>query len=115
MKTIRNVRRILSDRSGETIIEVMVAFILLSIMLIVFSQGLASATNAEVTATNSRTNADTSFIALRKKLVSESPTSDDGSIAVTEKELIDVGTGRIKSYSYTVNGNTYIVYMPVTD
>lgn len=115
MKMIRKMKRILTDRSGETLVEVLVAFILLSIMLLVFSQGLASATRAEVNATNSRNNADESLILLKKKLASGSPTSNDGTVTVTEKDFISVGSGKVRPYSYTINGNTYIVYMPTTD
>ncbi|MCR5384035.1 MAG: hypothetical protein K6E72_05335 [Saccharofermentans sp.] len=115
MKMIRKMKDILKERSGETIVEVMVAFILLSIMMVIFSQSLASATTAEVNASKSRNNADTSLIDLKKKLASDSPTSDEGNIKVSEKNRVDVGTGSIKTYAYTVNGNTYIVYMPVTD
>lgn len=65
----------LIDNSGETIVEVTVAFTLLSIMLVIFSQGIAYATSAEVNASKSRNRADAAMIELQRTIAQ--PTSSD--------------------------------------
>lgn len=112
MRTIDKTKYILKDNSGETIIEVVVAFTLLSIMMVIFAQGLASASRAEITASNNRYNADHSFLELKKKITSASPTTSGEGITVTENSRMDVGSGKLVSYTYTVNGTKYVVYMP---
>lgn len=118
MKRLNKLNSVLKDTSGETMVEVIVAFTLLTIMLVVFSQGLASATTSEVNAKNTRDNADQTMIKLQKHLASDNPTSDDttNGIDVTEDPTkIDVGDdGKITKYSYEVDGNVYIVFMPAT-
>lgn len=105
MKRINKTVSILKDTSGESIIEVLVAFILLSIMLVIFSQGLASASNSEVSAKQNRENADQSMIDLQRKLASSTPKE-----GAEERNIITVGSDTVKSYKYEVNGNTYIVF-----
>ena len=116
MKRLNKLNTVLKDTSGETMVEVIVAFTLLTIMLVVFSQGLASATTSEVNAKNTRDNADQTMIKLQKHLASDNPTSDDttNGIDVTEDPTkISVGDdGKITKYSYEVDGNVYIVFMP---
>ena len=104
------IKSILADTSGETIVEVLVAFMLLSIILLMFAQGITSASKAEITATRNRNNADQAMIDLKNKLASGSPDTSDGSI--TKDSSISVGDGNITPYIYTVNGNKYVVYMP---
>ena len=114
MKLIKKTTGLFRDTSGETMVEVLVAFTLLSIMLIVFSQGLASATSSEANAKKNRDNADSTMIELQKKLVSDTPTVSSGNITVEQKATYTIGTGSIKSYKYTVDGNTYVVFVPGT-
>lgn len=114
MKLIKKTTGLLRDTSGETMVEVLVAFTLLSIMLLVFSQGLASATSSEVSAKKNRDNADNTMIELQKKLVSDTPTAGDGNITVDQKATFTVGTGTVKTYEYEVDGNTYVVFVPGT-
>ena len=107
MNIIRKTASILRNTSGETIIEVLVAFTLLAIMLVVFSQGLASASLSEANAKQTRDSADQSMIDLQSKLASPNP--KDGA---EERGTIAVGTDTVKSYRYVVNGNSYIVFYP---
>ncbi len=115
MRSVKQTKRILKDNSGETIVEVVVAFTLLSIMMLIFAQGLASASRSEMTATNNRNNADQSLIDLKQKIASDSPTSNSGNITVTNKGEIEIGSGDVIRYVYNVNGNNYVVYMPAED
>ena len=107
MKILKKTASILKNTSGESIIEVLVAFTLLSIMMVVFSQGLASASVSEVNAKKTRDSADQSMIDLQRKLAS--PTPKEGA---EERNAISVGSDTIKSYRYEFNGNTYIVFYP---
>ncbi len=118
MKLINKIRTLICDSSGESIVEVMVAFTLLSIMMLLFSQGLASATNSEMNAKQNRDSADNTMITLQKKLISDDSTINTGAIDGVDvtvsgpSELNNNAGISINSYTYTVNGNTYIVYMP---
>jgi hypothetical protein len=48
MKRLSKKICIIKDNSGESMVEVVVAFTLLSIMLVLFSQGISWATRSEV-------------------------------------------------------------------
>ena len=99
------------DNSGETIVEVTVAFTLLAIMLVVFSQGIAFATRAEVNASRSRDLADAAMIELQHKIaVSSGAENPQGvlSIAVDDNNY----DAYIRIYNIEVDGETinYAVY-----
>ena len=100
-RIINRIQEILKDNSGETIVEAVVAFALLSVMLVVFAQGLASATTAETIASDNRKKADDTMIALQEKLATENVVREDGSPATPVS---------IRRYVYKVNGTNYIVY-----
>ena len=106
MKLISKTGRILKSNSGETIVEVTVAFTVLSIMLIVFSQGIAWATRTELQANESRDSADSAMIALQGVLASEETPGDKAS----SKD--NCGVAGIDRCVYIVNGQTYVVYQP---
>ena len=101
---------ILKDRSGETIAEVVVAFALLSIMLVVFAQGIAWATNTQIQASDNRKQADDSMISLQNKLATEKVDKGSG---VPIKETKTDGTPRnlpIRRYTYKIDDDFYVVY-----
>ena len=107
MRRLRKTTSIFMDKSGESIVEVLVAFILLSIMLVAFSQGITSASISEINARQTRNSADKSMILLQKQLASPNP--KEGAI---EKTTISAGSDSVKSYEYVIDGNTYIVFYP---
>ena len=97
---------ILTDNKGESMAEVLVAFTLLSIMLVIFFQGIAWATKTEVNASNSRGRADQAMIDLQGKRSNESG---------VPAGQVDGLQGRIsrKIYSVDVYGGqsyTYVLY-----
>lgn len=114
MRIIKKSLCILKNNSGESIVEVLVAFTLLSVMMLVFAQGLSFAANSEARAVNSRKDADQSMITLQKKLSSASSTTSDENVNITSLNSFQVGDGEIVPYTYTVNGNSYTVFIPVT-
>ena len=115
MKKLRKIGMILKNTSGETMVEVIVAFTLLSIMMVVFSQGLASATTSEVNAKKNRDSADNSMIKLQQKLASEEPyTAEGDSIDIETGTNLSAGSGYVTPYTYTIDGNTYVVFSPAT-
>ena len=108
----RNLVDILKDNSGETIVEVLVAFVLLTIMLVVYAQGIAWATNSEMNAEKSRTGADKAM-----KQVQDDISNGDAH-ELTEKYQVPVYLDtRIvhKTYTVTVDGKsyTYVYYEPI--
>ena len=66
MRLTDKTKAILKDNSGETLVEVTVAFTLLSIMLLIFAQGLAYASRFEAIAADKRNGADKAMINLQE-------------------------------------------------
>lgn len=105
MRQIRiKTKRILRDNSGETIVEAVVAFALLSIMLVLFAQGLAWATNTELKASDNRKSADDSMYHLQKHLATTPKEQGNEKIKNGDVSI------PIRRYVYEIDGNDYIVY-----
>lgn len=120
MKIINKTKDILRDNSGETLVEVLVAFTLLSIMLLIFAQGISFATSSERRASESRKAADDAMILLQKKRAGLTIQSSDGSVVPgSNLSNLDVSTDgetdkplvRRNGYTVTVDGNTYQYYV----
>ncbi len=108
MKKLRKVTSILKDNSGESIVEVLVAFTVLSIMLLIFAEGLQMATRNSVNADKSRDGADAAMATVQSRIAAGEPLGVEGQ----EIELSNSGdevTG-IVPYTYTVDGYTYVIY-----
>jgi len=105
MRLINKTKKILRDNSGETMVEVIVAFTLLTVLLVTYAQGITSAANAEAAATKNRTSADEAMLALQEQLAAGTGGSGGGDFAV--------GDGTIRCYTYSAGGYTYVVYKPV--
>ena len=97
------------DNSGETIVEVTVAFTLLAIMLVVFSQGIAFATRAEVNASRSRDLADAAMIELQHKIAVSSGADNSQVVSIGVDDNYDA---YIRIYDIEVDGEKiyYAVY-----
>lgn len=92
---------------GETIVEVMVAFIILLIVLALFGDSIIATGNAEKYANERRTEADNAMKQLQAKL------SGDGSSEVSSvsTKSINVQSGNIVATSYvTPDGLVYWVF-----
>lgn len=59
---------ILRNNSGETMVEVLVAFTLLSIMLVMFAEGITWASKSEINALKSRQAADQAMMDVQSRL-----------------------------------------------
>ena len=115
MRLIRKTYRILGDNSGKTMVEVIVAFALLSIMLLAFSEGIAWATRTEINASKSRSSADIAMRVFQEYIATGSVDSsnydcvvelDDDDVTVTE---VDGGWLK-KKYTVKVDGKPYVYY-----
>lgn len=102
MRCISKTGRILRDNSGETIVEVLVAFTLLSIVMLIFSQGIAFATNTEFRANKNRENADAALKNVQFRLAA-------GETDEHYTQIIGKYGDRIKieTYQVTVDGQVY--------
>ena len=112
MKCKKEAVKILNNNSGETIAEVLVAFILLTIMLVIYAQGIALATNSEMKANKSRTGADKALKQVQDDIADRNPYD------LTENYQVPVYLDtkiRHKTYVVTVDGNTYsyVYYEPI--
>ncbi len=112
-KFVSRITHVLNNKKGETIVEVVVAFALLAIMLLIFSQGLASATRTEMYASENRKKADESMNALQEKLATTKPEGGAPIISPKDPQKPDE-PGKvlpIKRYIYTIDDETdYVVY-----
>ena len=112
MKCVRNAVSILNDKSGETIAEVLVTFILLTIVLLIYSQGIAMATKSELNADKSRTYADRALKQVQDDITDGNEDNLMGLYQVPE--YLDTRIVH-NSYSITVDGQTYtyVYYTPI--
>ncbi len=111
MKIISKRDNILKDNNGETIVEVVVAFALLTIMLVVFSQGIAFATNANVRADKTRANADDAMKELQDWTVKDER-PNRGPVIPNDEDLEKDLYLYKRIYTVTLDGDTYtyVVY-----
>lgn len=111
MKCIRKTAIIIKDNFGETMVEVLVAFTLLSIMLVLFAQGITFATRSEVNASKSRLGADQAMTQVHDSIASRTASSP------YDRQVKGYFNDRIKqvTYTYTVDGQTYtyVYYEPI--
>ena len=107
-------RHHISDNRGETIVEVIVAFALLSSMLVLFSQGLAAASRSDMKAMETRAEADKAMLKLQQTKVNTGITQpnkaqaaeiDNNLIYRQVYEIIDEQTG--EKYTYVVYSAGY--------
>ncbi len=93
---------VLCSNSGETMVEVLVAFTLLSMMLIIFSQGIAWASRSEIQATGNRNKADSAMTELQTKLANEE---------IQNPSPLNIEGYDIKRYVvHTSEGYSYVIY-----
>ncbi|MBR3247282.1 MAG: hypothetical protein IKG03_02680 [Clostridiales bacterium] len=99
------IRNLLKDNKGETILEVVVAFTLLTIMMVLFSQGIKYATMTNLKADETRNDSDKAMEELQKEIAS------DSSVAMPVGNIDGNNVNR-KRYVVTVEGKeySYIVY-----
>ena len=119
MKIVNKTKDIMRDNSGETMVEVMVAFTLLSIMLLIFAQGISFATNTEMRASKSRNSADQALISLQKKRAGLTPDHDviggnyiaAPGVATDDNDDHDKPLIRREGYRVNVDGEIYEYYV----
>lgn len=111
MKEIKKSKKLpIGDNRGETIVEVIVAFALLTIMLVIFSQGLTYASRSDIRAMQTREAADR---AMRK--LQETKVNNDGRNS-TKAQAGSIDVNLIIRQIYTIEDEqshesfTYIVY-----
>ena len=107
MNIIRKTANLIEDNKGETIVEVVVAFAVLSIMLVMFAQGISYATNTSVRASKTREESDKAMLDLQKDMVTETadPIPVSGEVLVY-RQVRDIEVDGTKYY--------YVVYVPNT-
>lgn len=119
MKIISKTKEMIRDNSGETMVEVMVAFTLLSIMLLIFAQGISYATNAEMRAQRSREHADQAMIALQKKRAGLNADNEviggnnitNPAVATDDENDHDKPLVRREGYQVFIDGEVYEYYV----
>lgn len=113
MKLIRKNINLLKDNKGETIVEVVVAFTVLSIMMVLFSQGIAYASRSSMMADKNRDSADKAMTDLQKEKVSS--TTPPGKMPVPGKAPAGIENIVVYRQVYPVDSKTYVVYSSGAD
>ena len=110
MKCIWKTNKGIKDNSGETMVEVLVAFTLLTILLVIFSHGIAMATKSEFNADKSRNGADEAM-----KNAQDYMAEDDAGKPYDQVQGYFDDRIKRMSYSCTVDGQTYnyVYYEPI--
>ena len=112
MRLIKKNYSLIADNTGETMVEVIVAFALLSIMLLLFSQGIAGATRSEYYAIKNRASADVAMRALHEYIATNTIDNSNYSSSVTvnvEEKQLDGGWLKYE-YVVTVDDDSYVYY-----
>ena len=68
MKIIAKTKAVFADNKAETIMEVLVAFLVLTIVMVLFAQGISYANVAEMYALNNGKTSDDSLFELQKTI-----------------------------------------------
>ena len=106
MKLIRKNGHVLGDNKGETIVEVVVAFTVLSIMMVLFSQGIVYASRSSMQADKKRDDADKAMIDLQEQIA----TDTSGSVPVPADVPAGIDGFVVYRQVYQVDSKTYVVY-----
>ncbi len=98
---------VIRDNKGETIVEVVVAFLVLSIMLALFAQGLSYAGKTSSYAVEEMTAADTAVIELQKTInyTGAEGTEDGKALRTSEadREYVFDNGSSIVAHQYVVS------------
>lgn len=110
MKKVNKLNRLqISDNRGETIVEVIVAFALLSIMLVLFSQGLAAASRSDMKAMETRAAADKAMLTLQKDKVDNTNPPNKAPVSAIDGKVIYRQVYQVTD-EQTGEKYTYVVY-----
>ncbi|GEM_PF-3073952 len=106
IKRISGLKNLLQDNRGETIMEVVVSFLILSIMMVLFAQGLKYAGNARTYAIEECDAADKAIIALQKTINNVADPADEVTAQMISGENIETtvsgSTGSLVAHQYRV-------------
>lgn len=108
MKLIRKNINPLEDNKGETIVEVVVAFTVLSIMMVLFSQGIAYASRIGIRADQNRDSADQAMMDLQEQIAGN--ITPPGKLPVPADVPNDIESFVVYRQVYSVDSKTYVVY-----
>ena len=106
MKLIAKTKAILYQTNAETMVEVVVAFVVLSIVMALFAQGLRYATSAENYAIENGKAYDKALTNLQKTITENFDDIDSGvyvSNDVPENKDLDSSVNALKLTEYTVS------------
>ncbi|MCR5740246.1 MAG: hypothetical protein K6G43_10570 [Lachnospiraceae bacterium] len=102
-----------SDR-GETIIEVMVSFIVLLLVLALFTGSINFASSAQMRSIDARREADSEYKAFHATINSETPAGDEADNKYNPEMITVYGTDgnpvNLNAYKYTSGDSVYWVF-----
>ena len=106
-----NLRNFIKNDSGETLVEILVAFMVLIIVVAAFTGAVNSASAATVNSIDRRRTYDSEYSGLRQKLSEEDTPGNKGTGLSTSTTLTGCdGNITLTAYQYTSGGTTYWVF-----
>ena len=110
MKKIRKNYQLIRDTKGETIVEVVIAFALLSIMMVMLTQSISYASRTDIRAGNIRKYNDQALTELQHRIATKTNTESPAPLQVFNGKAVS----RLV-YNIEVEGQTYTYYVYVAD
>ncbi len=116
MKILSETKEILESNKAETMVEVIVAFLVLSIVMVLFAQGMRYATSAETFAVDNARACDEAMLRLQKTVTG----NEDAAVRMsTENVALGNQSDMLKLSNYSVvltdGGDTNVFYYWVFD
>lgn len=112
MKMIAKTKEILLEQKAESMIEVIVAFLVLSIIMVLFAQGISFSNRAESYAIGRSRDSDSAMKELMDSIVTGSGSAVGGTV---HHESLDGQANKLKLRMYTVTpsggGDNFIYYV----
>ena len=114
---IKDLKPIKSNNKGETLVEIMVAFIVLTTVIAIFTGAVSAASSAVTKSIDNRHTSDTGYTDLQKNIETESSpgvnSDDPANPAIYQIDEADGLTGsdiNLNAYKYTSGGTVYWVF-----
>ena len=114
MKIIAKTKAILISNLAETMVEVIVAFVVLSIVMVLFAQGIRFANAAEYYAIENSKACDKAMVNLQKTVTGHGSETDMNVVSTnSENQTLDGKSDMLKITKYTItntSGGDYNIY-----
>lgn len=111
MKIIAKTKEVLFTNKAETMVEVTVAFLVLTIVLMLFSQGMAFSNRAEKFAMDRSKDSDSAFHNLLDAAINSEGTAYGGTVKIDKLDGKDILKYRLYTVPSADGGDNFVYYV----